>query len=533
MDAPIEITSEEIKRLKVAKVMCLRSLMFHTRYFFKLQQKRQFIQHEHLKIIVAALERVLTGKCTRLIISLAPRYGKTELVIKGFISHALSLNPAAKFIHLSYSDDLALDNSERVKDIITSAEYQQLFPEVQIKKGSTAKDKWYTTQGGGVLARSAGGQVTGFGAGQVDLSPEEQKKLDEQFGKELDEFLTSKGISLPQKTNLDLKFEFGGAILIDDPIKPEDADSDVKLNRVNNQFDSTIRTRANSRKTPIVLIMQRVHPLDLSGYLQRSDESDKWEVISLPCINEQDNPYGLPAGEALCEFKHTLEELEALKKANEIVFERQMMQNPKPKAGLLFPIQDLKFFNPDEIALDDPDFCYVPADPANLGGDDFAAGPFKLIGDEIFLTDVLYNTDGSDENEKRLVQLVFNNKASEASVEGVLGWKETADRVRDELVEKGYENEFRILRPRTKKHTRILNRASFIRNHIRFRSDWEKYPQYAKFMRCLTSYLRIQAPGAENKRDDAPDLCEMAATYYERNFKHLWGYERTKSDSNS
>lgn len=490
---------------KVAKVKCLQSLSFHTRYFFKAQYKRKFVIGDHHVIIWDALERVLRGELKRLIISIAPRYGKTEIAVKALLSHGLALNPAARFIHLSYADSLALDNSETVKDLVQSAEYQELFPEVQIKKDSKAKDKWWTTKNGGVLARAAGGQVTGFGAGQVD----EEAEFDDWLAGVEDN---------SNKTDLEKKMLFGGCIIVDDPLKPEDADSDIAREKVNSRFDSTIRNRVNSRNTPMIVIMHRLHPNDLAGYLQREGEQDEWEVINLPCIKED--------GAALWPFKHTIEELQLMKLANEIVFERQFMQNPKPKAGLLFPLDDLNFYDPEAIDLSDPDFCYVPCDPANEGGDDFASGVFKLIGDKIYVQDLLYNTEGADFNEAAMVDMIKQAKANSVGVESIFGWIETAKRVREDLEKKNFEGEFRMLRPRTNKHSRILNRSSFIRNHLVFRRDYNTIPQYAKFMRNLTSYLKIQAPGAMNKHDDAPDLCEMAGSYFEKNFAHLFGMNK-------
>lgn len=79
-----------------------------------------------------------------------PRYGKTELAVKNFIAKGLAINPASKFIHLSYASSLALDNSEEIREIVTSDEYTRIFPEVQLSKSSKAKNKWYTTEGGGV-----------------------------------------------------------------------------------------------------------------------------------------------------------------------------------------------------------------------------------------------------------------------------------------------------------------------------------------------------------------------------------------------
>lgn len=516
----------DINKLAVAKVKCLKSLLFSSRYFFKHTNKTKLVIGDPHRIICEALERVLRGECKRLIINIAPRYGKTEFAVKQFIAHGLALNPASKYIHLSYSDDLALDNSERIKDVVASHEYRQLFPSVEIKHGSDAKNKWYTTAGGGVLARAAGGSVTGFGAGQTDGEPDTD---------DIDEFINDIAAAQQPDDPLDKKMKFGGAIIIDDPIKPEDADSETIRERVNSRFDSTIRNRVNSRNTPIIIIMQRLHPNDLCGYLQRKDEADDWEVISLPSINQvalpvpgQKNDDGtqrcLKIGDALLPWKHTKDELKKLEKSNELVFGRQHMQDPSPKSGLLFPKQEISFYNHAEMweKLDNADFVYVCADPANLGGDDFASGVFKLIGNKIYVTDIAFNTFGTDVNEPIVRDFCLKNRAGECGVEGIMSWKETAERIRGFLHDRDYQGEFRLLRPRTNKHSRILNRASFIKNNFVFRDDWEDMDEYAKFMRNLTSYMRIQQPGAANKHDDAPDLCEMAGVYYERNHGHVW-----------
>lgn len=502
---------------KVARVKCQQSLLFHTRYFFKKNQGRKFILNQHHYAIADALEAVLRGDIKRLIINVAPRYTKTELAVKNFIGHGLSLNPRSKYIHLSYGDDIALDNSESIKDTLQSEEYRLLFPEIKIKKDAKAKDKWYTEQGGGVLARSAGGQVTGFGAGLMAMTEEERKRLEREemdaFSKEIDEFFEETGITV-EETNLDVKWKFNGAIIIDDPIKPEDADQDTVREKINHRFDSTIRNRVNDRDTPIIVIMQRLHPMDLSGYLQRDSEADKWTVLSLPCIQQD--------GTALWPFKHSIEELKALRKANELVFERQYQQNPKPKAGLMFPEDELHFFNPLEVIDSERLYVYVPVDPANLGGDDFAAITAVLRPPWIDIEDVLYNTEGADFNEPEVVKMVIRNGAHECGVEGVFGWEDSVKNIAAELEKKGWEGDVRNLRPRTAKHVRISARQSFIRNHFRFRSDYVDHPQYLKFMNNLTSYKKIQEAGSKNKHDEAPDVCEMAAGKFQKEFPELW-----------
>lgn len=506
----------------VAKVKCLKSLLFQTKLFFIVNNNKKFIVDRVHEIIVDALEKVLRGEVRRLIICMPPRYGKTELAVKGFISHGLALNPKAKFIHLSHGDDLALDNSEKIKDTISLPLYKQLFPSVRIKKDATAKDKWYTTEGGGVLARAAGGQVTGFGAGIVEETEEQIKQRIEQEALEMDEFMTS--IEKNYDDILDAKFEFGGAIVIDDSIKPEDADSDTKREAVNSRYDSTIATRTNSRKTPIINIMHRLHPRDLVGYMLRdeSEDRDEWLVISLPAINQVGNQFNLVPGEALYPHKHTIEELLKLKKSNDIVFERQYMQNPKPKEGLLFPEDDLEFSDMDNINDEDVDHSHMSVDPANLGGDDFAAIHTKLIGKKIYVTNVLYNTEGEDVNSQEVVDMTIKLKPNGIGIEGVFGWAETVKAIRLSLEKKSYEGEIRQLRPRTAKHVRITSRSAFIRNHFVFYSGYNKLPQYQKFMQNLTSYKKVQEPGSQNKHDEAPDVCEMEAMYYQKAFPELW-----------
>ena len=296
--------ANESKRIKVAKVWTSQSLLQFTRYFFKQRQLRKFIISDHHEQIADKLDKVISGEIKRLIINIAPRYGKTELGVKNFIAYCLSQNPRARFIHLSYSDDLALDNSEEIKDLITSSEFQSIYP-IKIKADAKSKKKWYTTEGGGVYATSTGGQVTGFGAGKVDNEDDD-----------LSTFISDAE-------------SFGGAIIIDDPIKPEDAESNTVRERINNRFDSTIRNRVNSRNTPIIIIMQRVHVDDLVGHLKEA-EPNVWDVLDLPCIKED--------GKALWPFKHTVEELSKLREINPVVFDTQYLQDPKPKEGLMYSL---------------------------------------------------------------------------------------------------------------------------------------------------------------------------------------------------
>ena len=299
--------------------------LFATRFFFASQYGQKFNVGEHHKKIAQALDDVFSGKTRFLMINMPPRYSKTEFM-KSFVMKGLAMNPASKYILTSYSANLALDNSEHIKDAVASDWYQRIFPDVEIKPDASAKQKWYTTAGGGVYATSAQGQITGFGAGTVETDAADIESF--LYGDESDEPLRGnpdKAIELLVAAQADAEqYQFGGAIIIDDPLKVVDADSPVVRQKVIDIFEGTIRSRVNSRNTPIIVVMQRLHKDDLCGYLQRPEEQYEWEVLSLPAIVTDENG----DEHALYPFKHTLEELQTMRRQNKYVFETQYQQNP-------------------------------------------------------------------------------------------------------------------------------------------------------------------------------------------------------------
>lgn len=278
------LTNEE----KVLKIMCETNLLFFTRYIYKENTRRNFIVAPHFIKIANTLEEVAKGNIKRLIINIPPRYGKTELAVKCFIAWSLAKNPQSKFIHLSYSDSLALDNSSQTKEYIESDAFQK-FWKMKLKKDAQSKSKWFNDFGGGVYATASGGAITGFGAGVTESK------------------------------------EFSGAIIIDDPLKPDDALSEIKRKAVNERFNNTIRSRVNDRETPIIVIMQRLHENDMSGFLLAGGSGEEWHHLCLPALNNKNEP--------LWEDKHTFAELEQIRQANRYNFSGQYMQTPSPEEG--------------------------------------------------------------------------------------------------------------------------------------------------------------------------------------------------------
>ncbi|WP_338083443.1 phage terminase large subunit [Bacteroides clarus] len=425
----------------------------------------------HHKRICNALDDVISGKIRKLIINIAPRYGKTELAVKNFISYGLALNPSSKFIHLSYSDDLAHDNSEEIRDIVKSEEYQRLFPYVQIKRGTDSKKKWNTTAGGGVYAVSTGGQITGFGAGEVDDID------DKEIGAEID--------------SISKEARFAGAIVIDDPIKPEDALSDVKREKINQRFETTIRNRVNSRNTPIIIIMQRLHENDLCGYLMKT-EPGEWTVLSLPAIENEANGKEVP----LWDFKHTLNELHHLNKINPFTFETQYMQNPTPMVGLMYGV----FKTYKEIPYTNRAIRKNYTDTADTGIDKLCS--IDYIDTEIgnFILNVLYTDAPMEVTEPKVATMLAKDGITVANIESNNGGRGFARNVeKQSRIIGNDETEIKWFHQSGNKEVRIFTRSAEVMNLTYMPEGWETL--FPEFHAEIKSFRKF----GKNAHDDGAD----------------------------
>lgn len=476
------------------RAQCLSSSMYFNRYFFKQRFNRKFVVNWHHELICEHLDKVLSGEIKRLAIRIAPRYGKTELAVKNFIAHGLAINPESKFIHLSYSSELAIDNSEEVRDFVTTDEYKRLFPYVKLSKSSSAKHKWYTESGGGVYATSTGGQITGFGAGEVD---------EEDDGLELEiESLISKTIAN----------KFSGAIIIDDPIKPDDADSDTKRERINQRFETTIRSRTNSRNTPIIVIGQAVHERDLIGYLMET-EPEEWTLLTIPAISLDECGNEV----ALWDFKHTLEELHKIKEADERTFNTQYQQNPQDELGLLLPKTALKFIDVPTI---ENSGNYLFCDPADTGGDKLSAIFIKaFIESEKLLCSVhesIHTTDGIFAIAPILYDKIVEYGIEETFVESngvglalIIALKQ---------INKENDTDYKItaITSRDPKEVRIMRNYEFIKKHFAFLPTDKQDRDYKNYISDLTGYKR---DGQNLHKKDAIDVSCQAAEILKIKFK--------------
>lgn len=246
------------------------------------------------------MDRVFRGECKRLLVNVPPGFTKTECVVIAFVAHGLALEPRARFIHATYAEKLALENSAKVRETIRLEEFQRHWP-LKLKDDTNAKGLWRTEQGGGMMAAPAGGTITGFRAGQM-----------------------FKG--------------FSGALIIDDPLKPDDARSPDVRGNINARYMNTFRSRLAHEDVPIIIIMQRLDMDDMSGFLLTGGGGEAFDHLWLPAeirparqyphewTHGLPIPHGLPEG-PLWADKLTSAQLSILK-VNPEVYAAQYDQEP-------------------------------------------------------------------------------------------------------------------------------------------------------------------------------------------------------------
>lgn len=485
-----KIKNTQLDPKELLRLEMLSSLEKYTKAMYKAQNKRSFIVNYHHKLIFEALQDVVDGKCTRLIINMPPRYSKTEIVIKQFISWCFALNPVSKFLHLSYSDLLVKDNSATVRAIMMEPLYKTLFPNSQLEKEKGSSERWKTAAGGELYAVSTQGQVTGFGAGLVDDDEEVQDYENLTFDAELNKMLGLIGA----KQNI-----FNGAILIDDPMKPEDGESDIVRERINTRFESTIRNRVNSRNTPIIIIMQRLHENDLCGYLL-DKEPEEWRVLSLPAIQVDET-----TGEktALWPMKHSVEELEKMREINPIIFDTQYMQDPKPKEGLMYS-EGFRTYRPEELPTGkDASRRWNYTDTADTGSDSLCSICFIDTPDTIYVTDVEYTDAPMEVTEPQTAEMLSRNKIVRARIESNNGGRGFSRNVKKILRTKlkDFRCAIETFQQTENKFSRIFTLSANVQSEIVFPEGWDR--KWPKFHAALTSYRKDNR--RKSMHDDAPD----------------------------
>jgi predicted phage terminase large subunit-like protein len=286
---------------------------FIERSFLALNPQTRFEANWHIDVIAAKLEDCMRGKIRRLIVNLPPRSLKSHAITVAFPAWVLGHKPSSQIICASYGQDLSAKLARDCRKLMMSEVYKSCF-RTRLAPQRLAVDDFMTTAQGFRLATSVGGPITGRG---------------------------------------------GDIIIIDDPLKPEEALSDTGRKTVNDWLDNTALSRLNNKeKGVIIIVMQRLHQDDLVGHVL---ERGGWEVLNFPAIAEEDEchvvesifgtrTYTRKAGEALHPQRESVESLMRTREVvGEYTFLSQYQQAPVPKGGAMIKTDWLRYHNPAEL----------------------------------------------------------------------------------------------------------------------------------------------------------------------------------------
>lgn len=288
-----------INNPKEAGLLCLASFKYFIQiYHYYLYRKPFIFKPFHLQIINALENRVLGESDKRnLLINVAPRSGKSQ-ILQYFVAWGYTINYQSNFILTSYGDSLVMKFSDAIKGIINSPLYREMF-NLELDAKNTAKEFWKMKNGGELRASAMGSIITGFGAGIMNPG-------------------------------------WGGALVIDDPLKAADFKSEASRQNCIDFYTNTLKSRLNSPETPIILIMQRLHTEDLTGYILANEPQD-WEHISLPTIDE-DN------GTSIWEEQFPVQKLMEYKRILPFFYYSQYQQEPIILGGQVIKGEWFKYY---------------------------------------------------------------------------------------------------------------------------------------------------------------------------------------------
>jgi predicted phage terminase large subunit-like protein len=440
---------------------------FTERCFYELNPTTKFLPNWHIEMIAAALDACRRGEVTRLDINEPPRSLKSLCVSVAFPAFSLGHDPTAQIICASYGQDLANKHAMDCRTIMTSSWYQRLFPHTRLSPQRQALQEFITTRQGFRLSTSVGGVLTGRGADYI---------------------------------------------IIDDPLKPDEAFSETQRNAVNNWYDHTLYSRLNDKRTGrIIIVMQRLHEDDLVGHVLGLEP---WKVIRLPAIAEEDEihvietPYGTRrferrAGEALHPEREPLKILKHIRETQgEYNFSGQYQQSPSPLGGGMVKAVWFKIYTSSEVT-DTFEMIFQSWDTANKPSElsDYSVCTTWGVKEKhIYLLDVYRKRLGYPELKRAVAERAETFHPETILIED----KASGTQLIQDLIEDG-EYAVKKYEPTMDKIMRMHSVTSVIENgfaHVPYKAPW------------LAEYLHELTTFPKGKFDDQADSTSQALDWF-------------------
>lgn len=327
--------------------------LFATKAFNIINPGQDFGATVAFTAMAHALGEVEAGNIRRLLITVPPRSGKSLLASIALPAFILGRDPTKRIICASYSAELAAKLSRDGRTLMTDPAYRALFP-ATVLSGKNTETELETAHGGFRFATSVGGTLTGRG---------------------------------------------GNFIIIDDPIKPDEAMSRIARERAWEWFTGTVGSRLdNKAEGGMIVVMQRLHVDDLAGRLL---DHGGWQHVSLPAIADCEQELSVghgytcvrTPGHVLDPVREPIKTLEQLRRdLGSATFEAQYQQQPVPEEGGLIKWKWFKTYDRQPY-LEANDFMVTSWDTAMKDKEvnDYTVGIRALVKppNQVFILDVI------------------------------------------------------------------------------------------------------------------------------------------------
>ena len=218
-----------------------------SQFCFKIQTGQKLMHVDYYVILFDAIQQLIDQECTRMIINIPPRAGKTLLISIFLPLFAWVRNPSGQTILTGFNSDVLAECSGYIRTIMSDDDFRRVFPDVVIDNNKKSVERLGTMSAGVLHAIPTTGKMTGKGCGA-------------------------------------LVDGFAGIMAIDDVIKPDDAHSPTERDKINNRYGNTLLSRLATETTPLALIMQRLNENDLCGFLMRGGSDDTFKWLNIPGI---------------------------------------------------------------------------------------------------------------------------------------------------------------------------------------------------------------------------------------------------------
>lgn len=288
-----------------------------------------FVANWHLDVLCSQLEAVSRGEVSRLLINVPPGTAKSLIVSVFFPAWEWASDASKRYLTASYGQDLATRDAVKMRVLVESSWYQAHFWNVNFRADQNQKTRFENDEGGWRIATSVGGRGTG---------------------------------------------EHPDRIIIDDPHNAKEAESDLERQGAIDWFTQTVSTRGVTRGASIIVVMQRLHELDLSGHVLGGETASEWTHICLPMRAESASAL-VPTkahrpqvdtrqpGELLWPSLFTPKRVQSLELAlGSYATAGQLQQRPAPAEGGILKLKWLRYYEPDTTPQ--VDSVVISVDPA-------------------------------------------------------------------------------------------------------------------------------------------------------------------------